>query len=203
MTFEESAAELIAVVDQLDNQQTRSLIITVVGLVAASFQAGGKLMLAGNGGSAAESQHMAAEYTATLSCKNLRSGFPAIALTTDSSFLTAWSNDFGLIEIFARQVETIGGAGDILFAYSTSGTSANILKAAEMARRMGIVVVGFSGNDGGELINLADHCFVVPSAQTARIQECHTLIGHTVCGLVEKALGYDFASEDDNPVAVT
>ena len=156
-------------------------------------------MLAGNGGSAAESQHMAAEYTATLSCKNFRLGFPAIALTTDSSFLTAWSNDFGLVDIFSRQVETLGNAGDVLFAFSTSGNSPNILKAVDAAKRKGVIVIGFGGNDGGGLLTVADHCFVVPSTQTARIQECHTLLGHTICALVEQAMGYDFSNHSRNP----
>jgi D-sedoheptulose 7-phosphate isomerase len=203
VTLKDAAAELVAVVGQLDNRENQSLINLVVELLSATFKAGGKLMLAGNGGSAAESQHMAAEYTATLSCKNFRQGFPAIALTTDSSFLTAWSNDFGLVDIFSRQVETLGNAEDVLFAFSTSGNSPNILKAVDTAKRKGISVIGFGGNDGGGLLTVADHCFVVPSAQTARIQECHTLLGHTICALVEQAMGYDFTSDSCSPAQVS
>ena len=192
MMFQEAATELVSVVNQLKTSHFDIQIQKTVQIVADTFLARKKMLLVGNGGSAAEAQHMAAEYTATLSCRNFRSGLPALALTTDTSFLTAWSNDFGLKDIFARQVETIGSNGDVLFAYSTSGNSENILRAVDVAQEKNIDVIGFSGCDGGKLFKKVDMCFIVPSNNTARIQECHTLIGHTICGQVEKALGYNF-----------
>ena len=190
--LDKAAAELISVVNQLNTKEFKRQITKAVQQVADSFSAGKKLLLAGNGGSAAEAQHMAAEYTATLSCRNFRNGLPAIALTTDTSFLTAWSNDFGIEDIFARQVETLGWDGDVLFAYSTSGNSENILRAVNVARSKNILVIGFAGCGGGKLLDIVDTCLLVPSESTARIQECHTLLGHTICGQVEQALGYEF-----------
>ena len=193
--LDKAAAELISVVNQLNTKEFKRQITKAVQQVADSFSAGKKLLLAGNGGSAAEAQHMAAEYTATLSCRNFRNGLPALALTTDTSFLTAWSNDFGIADIFARQVETLGCDGDILFAYSTSGNSENILRAVNAARSKNIFVIGFAGCGGGKLLDIVDLCLLIPSESTARTQECHMLLGHTICGQVEQALGYKFESE--------
>jgi len=120
--------------------------------------------------------------------KNFRKGYPAIALTTDTSFLTAWSNDFGFRDVFARQVETLGSKGDILFAYSTSGDSENIIRAISQAKRNSLYVIGFSGKHGGQIAEMCDICFVVPSESTARIQEVHTLLGHTICAQMENTL---------------
>ena len=158
-------------------------------LLAAAFQSGNKLLLVGNGGSAAEAQHMAAEYTGTLNSKNFRVGYPAVALTTDTSFLTAWSNDFGLEQIFSRQVQTLGCPGDVLLSYSTSGNSVNILRAVEAAKSKSMLTIGFCGNDGGALVKVCDMSFSVPSLSTTRIQEIHTLLGHTICAQVENILG--------------
>jgi D-sedoheptulose 7-phosphate isomerase len=154
-----------------------------------TLKKGNKLLFCGNGGSAAESQHMAAEYCATLNHKNPRKGFKAIALSVDTSFITAWSNDFGFDGIFERQIETLGQANDTLICYSTSGTSRNIIKAALEAKRKNMQVLTFTGNSSNnELSKLSDHSFIAPSTQTAMIQEMHTIIGHEVCLAVEKLI---------------
>ena len=148
-----------------------------------------KIMFCGNGGSAAESQHMAAEYCATLNHKNPRPGFPAISLTVDTSFITAWTNDFGYVDVFSRQVETHGNAGDLLMCYTTSGTSPNIVSAAKMAKQKGLNVILFTGeNTNIEIKKYCDFIFHAPSSNTAYIQEAHTIIGHEVCLAVEIAL---------------
>ena len=159
-------------------------------LIASSLREGGKLMLCGNGGSAGDSQHLAAEFVATLDHKNPREGLPAIALTTDSSLLTAFSNDFGFEGIFDRQVDTLGQAGDILIAISTSGNSENIVRAAKAALKKDIAVIAMTGETGGKL---ADHCSLllnVPSAKTMHIQEAHIALGHAITAAVETHLGY-------------
>ena len=191
----ESAKDLMSVINKLNSDEINAQISHIVAIVANCFSNGNKLLLAGNGGSAAEAQHMAAEYTATLSCRNFRNGLPALALTTDSSFLTAWSNDFGVKDLFARQVDTLGCERDVLFAYSTSGNSENIIRAVEIAKSKQIYVVGLTGGNGGKLKGITKTCLVVPSENTARIQECHTLIGHTICAQVEKTLGFEFAND--------
>ena len=122
--------------------------------VTESIQNEGTLFFAGNGGSAAESQHMSAEYIATLDHNKFRPGIKSIALTVDTSFITAWTNDFGYEEVFKRQLETLSTKGDVFFAYSTSGNSINIIKALESAKEKEVITIGFSGNDGGKMINL-------------------------------------------------
>ena len=156
-------------------------------LLAATLSAGGKLLLCGNGGSAADSQHIAAE----LSGRFLKDRRPlaAIALSTDTSALTCIANDYGFDEVFSRQVMALGRKGDCLLAISTSGNSRNVLRAAEVARAAGIQVIGLLGRDGGALHALCDIAIVVPSSTTARIQEAHIFIGHTLCAMVEEALG--------------
>lgn len=144
----------------------------------------GKLLLAGNGGSAADAQHMSGEYVSRFLVD--RPALPAIALTTDSSVLTAIGNDFGYQEVFARQVRALGRAGDVLMLYSTSGNSANILEAARAAREQKLTVIGFTGARGGALDQLCDQLIAVPSRSTPRIQEMHLLIGHLVCEEVER-----------------
>ena len=156
--------------------------------VTESIQNGGTLFFAGNGGSAAESQHMSAEYIATLDHNKFRPGIKSIALTVDTSFMTAWTNDFGYEEIFKRQLETLCTKGDVFFAYSTSGNSLNILKALESAKEKEVITIGFSGNDGGKMKNICDICFVVPHMNTALIQEVHSILGHEICSSVEKSL---------------
>ena len=156
--------------------------------VTESIQNEGTLFFAGNGGSAAESQHMSAEYIATLDHNKFRPGIKSIALTVDTSFMTAWTNDFGYEEVFKRQLETLSTKGDVFFAYSTSGNSMNILKALESAKEKEVITIGFSGNDGGKMKDICDICFVVPHINTALIQEVHSILGHEICSSVEKSL---------------
>jgi len=147
---------------------------------------GGKVLLAGNGGSAADAQHMATEYVVRY-MKNRRA-LPAIALTTDTSLLTAAGNDLGFDEIFARQVEALVTARDALIIHSTSGNSPNVVKAAEAARRKGARVIAFSSRDGGVLRSIAEHSIVVPTDRTDRAQEIHLCIEHAICELIETEL---------------
>lgn len=156
--------------------------------VTESIQNEGTLFFAGNGGSAAESQHMSAEYIATLDHNKFRPGIKSIALTVDTSFITAWTNDFGYEEVFKRQLETLSAKGDVFFAYSTSGNSMNILKALESAKEKEVITIGFSGNEGGKMKDICDICFVVPHMNTALIQEVHSILGHEICSSVEKSL---------------
>jgi D-sedoheptulose 7-phosphate isomerase len=156
-------------------------------LAADGLQAGGKLLFCGNGGSAADSQHLASELTGRF-IKD-RKPLAAMALSTDSSALTCIGNDYSFDEVFARQVAALGRAGDVLVAISTSGQSRNVLRAVEQARHSGMKVIGLLGRDGGVIKPLCDMPIVVPSTVTARIQEAHILIGHTLCGLIEEALG--------------
>ena len=152
-----------------------------------SLRAGGKLMFCGNGGSAADSQHLAAEFTGRF-IKD-RPPVAAIALSTDTSALTCIANDYSFEAIFARQVQAIGKPGDCLIAISTSGNSGNVLAAVAAAKALGITCIGLLGRDGGKLKPQCDVSIVVPSQVTARIQEAHILIGHTLCGAVEQQLG--------------
>ena len=150
------------------------------------LRAGGKILLAGNGGSAADAQHIAGEFVSRFAFD--RPGLPAIALTTDSSILTAIGNDYGYEKLFARQIQAHGVKGDVFIAYSTSGKSPNILLAMTEARVRGLVTVGFTGNRGGDMAELSDYLLDVPSADTPRIQESHAVLGHILCGLVEQAI---------------
>jgi D-sedoheptulose 7-phosphate isomerase len=152
-------------------------------IIASTLAKGGKLLLCGNGGSAADSQHIAAEFVVRYD--KARAPLPAMALTTDSSILTAHTNDFGFRDIFARQVEAFAQAGDCLIAISTSGISENVVAAARQAQRQGVVVIALTGKGGGELRRFADHAVVVPSDDTALIQEAHMLIAHWWCKCAE------------------
>ena len=152
-----------------------------------SIRAGGKIMLFGNGGSAGDAQHLATELTVRY--KNDRAPIAAIALTTDTSTLTAAGNDFGFEQIFARQIAALGKPGDVAIAISTSGKSPNVIAALKQARAMKLVIVAFGGKGGGDLKGLTDHLLVVPSDTTARIQEMHILIGQMLCGALEIELG--------------
>ena len=154
--------------------------------LAEVLRGGGKIMWCGNGGSAADSQHIAAELTGRLI--NDRRPLAGLALSTDSSALTCIGNDYGFDAIFERQVRALGRAGDALVLISTSGRSPNLLRAAEAARAMGITAIGLLGRDGGALRSLCDDALIVPSDTTARIQEAHIFIGHCWCGLIEQAL---------------
>jgi len=154
---------------------------------AKSIRAGGKLMFFGNGGSAADAQHLATELT--IRYKRDRAAIAAIALTTDSSALTAAGNDLGFERIFARQIEALGKPGDLVVAISTSGKSPNVIAALKQARSMGLVTAAFGGKGGGDMAPLADHLIMVPSATTARIQEMHILLGQMLCAALEVELG--------------
>lgn len=147
---------------------------------------GGKLLLAGNGGSAADAQHIAAEVVCRY--RAFRRGMPALALSTDTSVLTAIGNDFGYAQVFARQVEALGQPGDVFVGLTTSGRSPNVLEALAAARERGLVTMAWTGGAGGELQGQVDHCLVIPEELTARIQEAHGVVGHILCGLVEDAL---------------
>jgi phosphoheptose isomerase len=162
-------------------------IVDAADLIADSFHSGGKLLLCGNGGSAADCQHLATEFTCRLSADFVRPALPALALTTDSSFLTAYTNDFDFEGIFARQVEALGKPGDVLLGISTSGSSRNVIKAVETARMLGMKSIVLTGR-GGDLRELADVAVCVPSETTAHIQETHLAIEHVICHLVERAL---------------
>ena len=152
----------------------------------AAIRDGGKLLLAGNGGSAADAQHIAGEFVSRFVFD--RPGLPAIALTTDTSILTAIGNDYGYEKLFARQVQAHGQKGDVFIGYTTSGKSPNILLALQEARARGLVTIGLTGNRGGTMGELCDHLLEVPSADTPHIQEGHAVLGHILCGLVEAAL---------------
>ena len=151
-----------------------------------SLSASGKILLAGNGGSAADAQHIAGEFVSRFAFD--RPGLPAIALTTDTSILTAIGNDYGFENLFARQVQALGQKGDVFIGYSTSGKSPNVLVAFEEARKHGLVCVGLTGNRGGLMRELCDYLLEVPSADTPKIQEGHLVLGHVLCGLVENAI---------------
>jgi D-sedoheptulose 7-phosphate isomerase len=154
-------------------------------VLAASLRSGGKLLICGNGGSAADAQHLAAELVVTLTRDHLRPPIPALALTTDTSILTAIANDLGAGRIFARQVESLGAPGDALVAISTSGTSPNVLAAVEEARSRGLAVVALTGAAGGKLAPMADVAIRVPSEVTAHVQEAHLAVEHLLALLVE------------------
>lgn len=153
-------------------------------LCIESLRSGGKLLLCGNGGSAADAQHLAAELIGRYLRE--RQALPAIALTTNTSNITAVGNDYSYDEIFSRQIEALGNKGDIAIGISTSGNSRNVLRAISTAKRNGLTTIGLTGDPGGALLKQADYCLQVPSACTPRIQEGHIWLGHTVCELIEE-----------------
>ena len=158
----------------------------VVNACLGCLRAGGKILFAGNGGSAADSQHLAGEMVSRFNYD--RPGLSAFALSTDTSVLTAIGNDYGYDLLFARQIEAVGKPGDVFIGISTSGRSPNILKAMATARSIGLVTVGLTGRKGGDLPPLCDYCLRAPADETPRIQECHIAIGHTVCAMIELAM---------------
>ena len=167
--------------------QTLSVIIAEAAQIILNvYNAGGKVFLIGNGGSAADAQHIAAEFIGRFKLE--RMGLPAIALTTNTSTVTALANDYGYDRVFSRQLEALANDKDVLIAITTSGTSPNILKAVEMAHSKGVIVIGLTGATGGKLKDMADLSIMVPSDNTARIQEAHITIGHIICHLVEEGL---------------
>jgi len=163
-------------------------IVRAADVLVSSLHEGGKLLLCGNGGSAANCQHLAAEFVNTLTRPVVRPPLAAIALTTDTSLLTAAANDRGFEGVFARQVLALGRSGDVLIAITTSGDSPNILRALETARAAGLQTVLLGGETGGKAKPLADVAILIPSADTQRIQEAHIAVGHVLCDLVERAI---------------
>jgi D-sedoheptulose 7-phosphate isomerase len=177
--------ESIAVKEELAGGASQ-LIADAARMIIASMQSGGKLIVFGNGGSAADAQHLSAELVGRY--RQDRKAFPAIALTTDSSALTSISNDYGFDAIFSRQLEAIGKPGDVVVAISTSGNSPNVLLALATAKKLGIASIGLTGKSGGKLRSSVDVCLSVPSDSTPRIQEAHGLVIHILSGLIERAL---------------
>jgi D-sedoheptulose 7-phosphate isomerase len=169
-------------------EQCADKIIKAVDIIIKALNQKKKLLLCGNGGSAADSQHLATEFVIRMSPTIKRPGIPAIALTTDSSLLTAGANDFGYDNVFTRAVETLGNAGDVLIGITTSGRSESVNLAFKMAKSKGMATIGFLGRDGGAAKDLADLAIIVPSDDTQRIQEGHITIGHIICGLVEREM---------------
>ena len=176
----QSIATLQAV---LADESIAETIGKIGALTAQAMRSGHKLLVAGNGGSAADAQHLVAEFVVRLTAN--RPAMRAIALTTDSSILTACGNDFGFDQIFTRQIEALGQPGDIFLGISTSGNSPNIVSAFQQAKKGGLTTIGLSGNGGGKTRNLADHNIIIPSAVTMNIQESHLALEHIFCMLVE------------------
>lgn len=177
--------ESVAVKEQLLGSMPQ-LIADATRLIVASMLNGGKLIVFGNGGSAADAQHLAAELVGRY--RQDRKAIAAIALTTDSSALTSISNDYGFETIFSRQLEAIGKPGDVVLAISTSGNSPNVIRAVTLAKKLGIASIGLTGRTGGKLRTSVDVCLSVPSESTPRIQEAHSLIIHIISGIVENAM---------------
>jgi D-sedoheptulose 7-phosphate isomerase len=167
-------------------RQNADVLVQVVRMIVAAFKSGNKLLLFGNGGSAADAQHMAGEFVNRFLIE--RPPLPAISLTTDTSVLTSISNDYGYADSFSKQVKALGKEGDVAFGISTSGAAANVIKAVKVAREMGLKTVGLSGRDGGELAKSVDVAIVVDSQVTPRIQEVHITIGHVICEMVDRML---------------
>ena len=163
--------------------ELQNFIYTACVIVSEAVVDGKKLLIFGNGGSAADAQHIAAELTGRY--KSERKALPAIALTTDTSALTAIGNDYGYKEVFKRQVEALANKGDVVLGISTSGNSKNVIKALKKAKKLGCKTIGFSGRDGGKMNEVCDINIVVPSNDTPRIQEMHILIGHIICQAVD------------------
>jgi len=167
-------------------RQNADVLVLVVRMIVTAFKSGNKVLLFGNGGSAADAQHIAGEFINRFLIE--RPPLPAISLTTDTSVLTSISNDYGYADSFSKQVKALGKEGDVAFGISTSGAAANVIKAVRVAREMGIKTVGLSGRDGGELAKNVDVSIVVDSQVTPRIQEVHITIGHVICEMVDRML---------------
>jgi D-sedoheptulose 7-phosphate isomerase len=183
--------------DMLQTPQVPAVLAAAAQACIQSLRQGGTLFFAGNGGSAADAQHMAAEMLGRYAID--RPGLAAIALTTNSSVLTAIGNDQGYARVFSRQLQALGRAGDVFVGYSTSGQSANILEAFRVAKEKGLVCIGMTGNRGGPMRDCCDFLLEVPSGITPHIQEGHLVLGHILCGLVEQAL---FPSETSQTMKV-
>lgn len=168
----------------LNDERLIQAVATITDIITAAFQRGNKVLFCGNGGSAADAQHLAAEFSGRFYLN--RDALPAEALHTNTSYLTAVANDYSFDVIYARLIKGLGNKGDILVGLSTSGNSKNILLAFEEAKAKGMITVGFTGESGGQLKPLSDYLLNIPSTDTPRIQECHMLLGHIICQLVEE-----------------
>jgi D-sedoheptulose 7-phosphate isomerase len=172
----------------LEAEATVRVIAAVAESIVKAMQQGGKLLLFGNGGSAADAQHIAAEFVGRFAIE--RAALPAFALSVNTSCLTAIGNDYGFDQVFARQIEAFGKPGDVAVGISTTGNSPNVLRGLAKAKEIGLTTAGLTGDSGGKMKTDADYCICVPSRETPRIQECHILIGHAIAELVEKAIVY-------------
>ena len=159
------------------------VIVTVIEAITAALKAGNKILLFGNGGSAADAQHLAAEFVNRFIIE--RPPLPAIALSTDTSIITSIGNDYDFSEIFSKQIRAIGQAGDVAWGISTSGSSTNIIKAIEVAKKIGMVTIGLTGKDGGQIAKMVDYSLNVSSSSTTRIQEVHITVGHVICEMID------------------
>ena len=176
----------LVISDILNNYELLANLEGAAKACVKTFNNKGKILLAGNGGSAADAQHIAGEFVSRFAFD--RPGLAAIALTTDTSCLTAIGNDYGYQKVFARQIQSLAQKGDAFIAYSTSGQSVNIIEALQKAKECGVICIGMTGSRGGPMKELCDFYLDVPSAKTAKIQEGHSLLGHILCGLVENAM---------------
>ncbi len=179
--FRESAETKLAFVEIYKDR-----ILEVAGIMATAVKGGNKILLFGNGGSAADAQHIAAEIIGRF--KKERGPLPAIALTTDTSVLTALGNDYGFETVFERQVEALCTPGDVVIGITTSGTSENVIRGIKKAHDLGATTVAFTGRNGGKVAEVAHYAFIVPSYETPRIQECHITLGHVLCELMDEML---------------
>jgi D-sedoheptulose 7-phosphate isomerase len=170
----------------LEDQSLKQALSKAIDACIGSLKSGGKILLAGNGGSAADAQHIAGELVSRFAFD--RPGLAAVALTTDTSILTAVGNDYGYEMLFSRQIQALGRKGDVFVAYSTSGKSPNILKALQAAKELGLITIGLTGNRNGPMNAMCDHVLAMPSADTPKIQEGHLIMGHILCGAIELAL---------------
>lgn len=170
----------------LEDEQIVENILQIGELLIDIYKKGNKLLIAGNGGSAADAQHIAGELVSKFYFD--RPALPAIALTTDTSIITAIGNDYGYEKLFSRQIEANGVQGDAFLGISTSGNSKNIIEGIQTAKKKGLITIGLTGESGGEMKDLCDYCICVPSTETPRIQEAHILIGHILCSMIEKAM---------------
>ena len=185
--IQDEVAKSVATLQLLaEDEHIAAQVERIADVCSAALRGGKKILFAGNGGSAADAQHLAGELVSRLNFD--RPGLAAFALTTDTSVLTAIGNDYGYERLFARQVSAVGAPGDVFFGISTSGRSPNILRALEEARSKRIVTVGLTGQSGGDMPPLCDHCIRIPSNATPKIQEGHIVLGHIICGLIERDL---------------
>lgn len=191
--FEHALRRHVEVIGRL--LSVKSHLEHAVDAAALSLKNSGKILFCGNGGSAADAQHLAAELVGRF-VEN-RAALAALALTTDSSALTCIGNDFGYENVFSRQIEAVAKPGDVLILISTSGNSENLIFAAHAAQKVGVVTIGFLGRDGGKLASLVETAIVVPDMETARIQEAHIFLGHLFCAMLECKLGYGDWPEDN------